>query len=48
MSHPSGIMPIVGSGKIERIKNAVDAIDLKFDSEEWLTVLKASIGRNLP
>lgn len=48
MSHPSGIMPIVGSGKIERIKNAIDAIDLKFDSEEWLTVLKASIGRNLP
>lgn len=48
MSHPAGIIPIVGSGRIDRIKNAVDAIDLKFDSEEWLTVLKASIGRNLP
>ncbi|HSP47602.1 MAG TPA: aldo/keto reductase [Clostridiaceae bacterium] len=48
LSHPAKIMPIVGSGKLERIQNAIDALDITFNSEEWLTVFKASIGKNLP
>ncbi|PSJ79259.1 hypothetical protein [Neisseria iguanae] len=36
--HPSGMMPIVGSGKIERIKNAVDAMTICFSEEAWINV----------
>jgi len=46
-SHPGKILPIVGSGKIERIQNAIDALKIKFTSEEWLSVYKASIGKGL-
>jgi len=48
LSHPGKILPIVGSGKIERIKNAVDALDIRFSAEDWLSVYKASIGESLP
>ena len=48
LSHPAKILPIVGSGKLDRIKNAVDALKIKFTAEEWLSVYKASIGKNLP
>lgn len=46
-SHPGKILPIVGSGKIERIQNAIDALKIRFTSEEWLSVYKASIGKGL-
>jgi len=48
LSHPAKILPIVGSGKIDRIRNAMDALKIRFTAEEWLTVYKASIGKNLP
>ena len=48
LSHPSKICPIVGSGKLSRIQNAVDALKIKLTSEEWLTVYKASLEKSLP
>ncbi|HSL86624.1 MAG TPA: aldo/keto reductase [Bacteroidales bacterium] len=48
LSHPANILPIVGSGKIEHIRNALDALNINFSSEDWLSVYKASIGNNLP
>lgn len=48
LSHPANILPIVGSGKIEHIRNAMDALNIKFSAEDWLSVYKASIGNNLP
>ena len=48
LSHPSKICPIVGSGKLGRIQNAVDALKIKLTSEEWLTVYKASLEKSLP
>lgn len=48
LSHPAKILPIVGSGKIDRIRSAMDALKIRFTAEEWLTVYKASIGKDLP
>jgi predicted oxidoreductase len=48
LSHPGKILPIVGSGRLDRIKNAIDALSLRFTAEEWLAVYKASMGKNLP
>lgn len=48
LSHPGKILPIVGSGKIERVKNALEATKVKFSQEEWLTVYKAALGEDLP
>lgn len=46
--HPSSIMPINGSGKIDRIKRTVEALDLKMSVEQWSRILTASRGIPLP
>ncbi|MDK2886543.1 MAG: hypothetical protein PWP54_1101 [Thermosipho sp. (in: thermotogales)] len=42
--HPSKIYPVVGSGKFERIKTAVEALEIDLDRQEWFYLLKASRG----
>lgn len=48
LKHPAGIVPIVGSTKPERIREAVkaDAIELKRD--QWYRLLEAARGERLP
>ncbi|PLX20733.1 MAG: oxidoreductase [Marinilabiliales bacterium] len=48
LSHPAHILPIVGSGKVERLKNAVHALDLKLSLEQWYRIYIASKGSDLP
>lgn len=48
LMHPAGIMPIVGSGKLERLKNAVDASDVDLSLEQWFKIYVASEGKELP
>ncbi len=48
LKHPALIIPIVGSRKINRIKNAVESIDLNLNSEQWFRIYNASIGKELP
>lgn len=48
LSHPSGIIPIVGSGKIERVRHAVAALDKVFTEEEWIAVYSAAQGYPVP
>ncbi|PJG82531.1 aldo/keto reductase [Caviibacterium pharyngocola] len=48
LSHPAKIMPIVGSGQIERVKSAVDALTISFSEEEWIAVYVASQGHDIP
>lgn len=47
MAHPSNIIPIVGSGKIDRIQNAVKALDIKLSLEHWFKIYTASLGKNV-
>ncbi|MFT4523790.1 MAG: putative oxidoreductase [Bacteroidia bacterium] len=48
LQHPSGILPILGSGNPERSKRAVDSLDLKLTNEEWFAIYYAATGSNLP
>ncbi len=48
IKHPAAIIPIIGSGKIERIKNAVEATDISMSLEQWYKIYNASTGRELP
>jgi len=48
LNHPSSIIPIVGSGKIDRLKNAVTALDIEIPSELWQKIYVASLGEELP
>ena len=46
--HPSTIMPINGSGKIDRIRRTAEALDLKMSVEQWSRIYTASRGIALP
>ena len=46
--HPGQIIPIIGSGKIERIKSAIDALSINMTLEQWYRIFIASKGEELP
>ncbi len=48
IKHPVSIIPVIGSGKIERVKNAVDALDIDLNMEQWYKIFIASRGEPLP
>lgn len=48
LKHPAGILPVVGSGKIERLQTAVQAGSLKMTDEQWYRIFIASKGEELP
>lgn len=48
LMHPAGFMPIVGSGRLDRIGAAAEAIEIKMTSEQWFRVYTASLGANVP
>ncbi len=48
MSHPSGIIPIIGSQNPERIAGARAAFDVRWTRGEWYAVFTAARGRKLP
>ncbi|GLR06264.1 aldo/keto reductase [Vibrio hyugaensis] len=45
---PSKPMPIIGSGKIERVQTAVNALDIELTREQWYRVWVASKGHGVP
>ncbi len=47
MRLPSRPVPIVGSGKIERVKTAVAAMDLTLTKEQWYRIWTASKGHGV-
>ena len=48
LMHPSKIMPIVGSGKLERIKAAGKATEIKLTRDQWFEIYVASRGVDIP
>ena len=48
LNHPAAIMPIIGSGKLNRIQSAIAAIKLNLNLEEWFEIYNASTGVELP
>ncbi len=48
LKHPVTIIPIVGTGKIERLQKAVDSLSINMTLEQWFKIYTASTGENLP
>ncbi|KHT64721.1 oxidoreductase [Photobacterium gaetbulicola] len=45
---PSNPLPIIGSGKIDRVQAAVEALDITLTREQWYRVWVASKGHGVP
>lgn len=48
LMQPLQIMPIVGSGKINRLRGAVEALDIDMTVEQWFRIYTASTGCDVP
>ena len=48
LNHPSKMLSIVGSHKIERLKSAVNATNIKLTKDQWFKIYTASLGHDIP
>mgnify|MGYP001196263563 FL=1 len=48
LRHPSGIIPIVGSTKSERIRELAKADEMSLSHEQWYSLLTAALKEDLP
>lgn len=46
-THPSGITPVMGTSRVDRMQLALDASKIRLDREEWFMLLRASTGRDV-
>jgi predicted oxidoreductase len=47
MRHPAGILPVVGTSKIERVKVAMQAVGMTMSREDWYGIWQASTGETI-
>lgn len=45
---PSKPLPIIGSGKIERVRAALVAEELDMTRQQWFRIRKAALGYDVP
>ncbi|TSJ51837.1 aldo/keto reductase [Atlantibacter subterraneus] len=48
MRLPSQPLPIIGSGKIERVRSAIHALSLAMTRQQWFRIRKAALGYDVP
>mgnify|MGYP003348379986 FL=1 len=48
LTHPSGILPVLGTSKPERLKAAIEVKDFRLPREEWYMLWRASTGKEVP
>ncbi|MCE9964822.1 aldo/keto reductase [Lelliottia amnigena] len=48
MRLPSQPLPIIGSGKIERVRSAIGAEELQMTRQQWFRIRKAALGYDVP
>ena len=48
LAHPSGVIPILGSQREERIRSAVDAFRVQLTRQDWYGILTAARAKPLP
>lgn len=48
LRHPAGIHPVLGTGKLERVRQLVAAQSIALDRQQWFELLEAAMGREMP
>jgi predicted oxidoreductase len=48
LSHPANIVPILGTGKLDRIRSAAAASAVRLTREQWFALWRASTGVEVP
>ena len=48
LAHPAGVIPIIGTQRLERIRESVDAVNVTLTRPQWNAILVAAQGEPLP
>ncbi len=48
MKHPANAMPVLGTGRPERIRESAQAASLQLSRDQWFEILAASAGQEVP
>jgi predicted oxidoreductase len=48
MKHPANAMPVLGTGRPERIRESAQAASLALSRDQWFEILAASAGQEVP
>lgn len=48
LKHPSGILPVMGTNNVERIKRLADAEKVSLDRESWFELYTLALGHEVP
>lgn len=48
LRHPAGVVPILGTQRIDRIRESAAALEVELDRSEWYSIVVASQGERLP
>ena len=48
LAHPAGIVPVVGTNTLSRIRKIADAMKVSLDRETWFELLILAQGRDMP
>lgn len=46
--HPVGIMPIIGSSRMDRVEEAVNALELEMSDQDWFLIYQSTLGHEVP
>jgi predicted oxidoreductase len=47
LRHPAQLVPVLGTGKMERIARAVAATDIELSADHWFEIRRASLGHDV-
>lgn len=48
LRHPAGILPILGTGNLDRMQSQILAQNIELDRQDWFELLEASRGEPVP
>ena len=48
LAHPARIVPVIGTSRSERIREAAGSVGLSLSREQWFRIWRASTGREVP
>ncbi|AUH33535.1 aldo/keto reductase [Paracoccus tegillarcae] len=48
LAHPAGIIPVMGTNRIERIARLSDALRITLDRKDWFWLYEAALGHEVP
>lgn len=47
MHHPSGILPVLGTNRLDRIRASADAVNVPMDRQTWFEIYTLALGREV-